>query len=172
MRINVTIMSKFKGTRVAGISAIAALALVIGGSTIAVANGYNPFPQEQPAAAVETAAPALFVGTNENGLAAEEEATAAAAEAARVAAEAQAAADAAAAAAQAAADAQAVADAAARQASPESSSDDSGSDDAPSTGGGLPTGAVPPNVAGSDQPDSTACSSSSLTWNGSQSVCG
>lgn len=39
------------------------------------------------------------------------------------------------------------------------------------TGGGLPAGAVPPNVPGSDQPDSTACASSALVWDGSQSVC-
>lgn len=80
-------------------SAFAGLALVLGGSTFAVASGYNPFPAE-PAAVVETAD---FVATStENGLAAEQEADAAAAvaaaaaqaEADRVAAEAAAAAEA------------------------------------------------------------------------------
>ena len=35
----------------------------------------------------------------------------------------------------------------------------------------LPAGATPPNVPGTDQPDSTACASSALTWDGSKSVC-
>lgn len=35
----------------------------------------------------------------------------------------------------------------------------------------LPSGATPPNIAGTDQPDSTACASSALVWNGSKSVC-
>ena len=36
---------------------------------------------------------------------------------------------------------------------------------------GLPAGAVPPDVPGTDEPDSTACASSALTWNGTESVC-
>ena len=36
---------------------------------------------------------------------------------------------------------------------------------------GLPSGSVPPNVSGTDQPDSTACASSALVFNGTQSVC-
>jgi hypothetical protein len=35
----------------------------------------------------------------------------------------------------------------------------------------LPSGAVPPSNGVTDQPDSTACQSSRLTWDGEKSVC-
>ncbi|MCU1408454.1 MAG: hypothetical protein JWM23_534 [Microbacteriaceae bacterium] len=149
-----------------GVVAVAAI-LAVGGTTAAFAvNGH----QETPAAVVQTVEPSATPQPYVNGLAGEQEAEAAAAKAAEAqavadAAAAQAAADAAAA--QATADAQAAAQAQATEdsaAQPEDAPE-------PVANAGLPSGAVPPNVAGSDQPDSTSCASSTLTWDGSQSVC-
>ncbi|MDQ0894416.1 hypothetical protein [Agromyces ramosus] len=115
---------------------------------------YTTLPASYGVAAEQEADAAAAVAAEQARIA-----EAAAAEAARIAAE-QAA----------AAEAQRVADEqAAAQVADEADPEDPGTPDpGPS---GLPSGAVPPNVAGTDQPDSTACASSTLTWDGTQSVC-
>lgn len=70
------------------------------------------------------------------------------------------------------AEAQAVADAeAAAEAARVAQSAQPAQADEPVSRTNLPSGATPPNVSGTDQPDSTACASSALQWDGSKSVC-
>lgn len=72
-------------------------------------------------------------------------------------------------AAEAAAEAQAAADAAAAAAA--AAENPGGNGGGGYAYGSYPAGAVPPNLSGTDAPDSSACASSSLVWDGSKSVC-
>lgn len=156
---------KFKDGKIVGLTLIGVVVLAGGGLGIAALTSANA----EPAAVVKTVEPVDFASLPyTNGLAGEQETDAAAAVAAeqeRLAAEA-----AAAEAARVAAE-QAAAVEAERVAAEQVLADEPAGEEPAPGGGGLPSGAVPPNVPGSDQPDSTACASSSLTWDGSQSVC-
>lgn len=86
-----TLRDAFKDGRIAGGVVAVGIIAAVGAGTFALATSAA---SEQPAAMVETAAPALsfdLAGTTDNGLAVEQEADAAAAEQARLAAEAEAA---------------------------------------------------------------------------------
>ncbi|MFD4111627.1 hypothetical protein ACFWWU_36550 [Streptomyces sp. NPDC058650] len=158
---------KLNDGKIVGWTLIGAAVLAGGGLGVAALASANA----APAAIVQTVEPIDFAALPyTNGLAGEQEteaATAVAAEQARAAAEATAAAEAARVAAE-----QAAAVEAERIAVEQAAADEPDDPGPVAGGGGLPAGAVPPNVPGSDQPDSTACASSSLTWDGTQSVCG